>query len=360
MSVKYVPVQWNPNKWVYDAVVVGFVVVYIWAFLSLGTPQADVSRGIDGATLRMRAFGTCAFFMLTAILCIGPLARLDKRFLPLLYNRRHFGVITTIVAWTHATYVYGWYFNFTRFDRYEAMLFSNTAYGQILGFPIEALGIFAFVILLILAATSHDFWLSFLTAPVWKRLHLLIYVAYAAVVAHVALGYLQDTKNPAFAMLFGASALLVALLHVLAWQKDRRGEADADGWVDVADPAEIEEGRSRIIHLGPKERVAVFRYEGNHFSAVSNACAHQNGPLGEGQIIDGCITCPWHGFQYRMRDGCSPAPFTEKIPTYRLRLTDGRLMVHRDANAPGTPVDPLVVPTLTHHPAPAADMEPST
>ncbi len=41
--------------------------------------------------------------MLTVILCIGPLARLDARFRPLLYNRRHFGVLTFVVATVHAT-----------------------------------------------------------------------------------------------------------------------------------------------------------------------------------------------------------------------------------------------------------------
>ena len=44
------------------------------------------------------AFGSCAFVMLTVILSIGPLARLDRRFLPLLYNRRHFGVLTFVIA----------------------------------------------------------------------------------------------------------------------------------------------------------------------------------------------------------------------------------------------------------------------
>jgi nitrite reductase/ring-hydroxylating ferredoxin subunit len=29
----------------------------------------------------------------------------------------------------------------------------------------------------------------------------------------------------------------------------------------------------------------------------------QNGPLGEGRIVDGCITCPWHGYQYRPDTG---------------------------------------------------------
>ena len=35
---------------------------------------------------------------LTIILSFGPLARLDRRFLPLLYNRRHFGVLTFFVV----------------------------------------------------------------------------------------------------------------------------------------------------------------------------------------------------------------------------------------------------------------------
>lgn len=345
MSVKYVPVQWNPNKWVYDAVLIAFVAIYITAFLRLGVAEADVSRPVDGAILRMRAFGTAAFFMLSAILCIGPLARMNTRFLPLLYNRRHFGVLTAVVAWTHATYVYGWYFNFTQIDRVEALLSSNAAFGQILGFPIEALGIFAFMILLILATTSHDFWLSFLGAPVWKRLHLLIYLAYGTIVAHVALGYLQDTENPTFAMLFSAAALTVVGLHVAAWRIDRLRTVTVD-WVAVCAPGDITQDRARIVQLGPKERAAIFRYEGNKFSAISNACAHQNGPLGEGRILDGCVTCPWHGFQYRMADGCAPAPFTEKIPTYRLRLDGGQLMLDRAANPPGTAVEPLIVADL--------------
>ena len=43
--------------------------------------------------------------MLTIILSIGPLARLDRRFLPLLYNRRHFGVLTFFVALLHASFM---------------------------------------------------------------------------------------------------------------------------------------------------------------------------------------------------------------------------------------------------------------
>ena len=67
MSVKYVPVQWNANKWGYDAVLVAFVVAYITVFIQFGTPAAGLERPMDYAILRMRAFGTCAFWMLSVM-----------------------------------------------------------------------------------------------------------------------------------------------------------------------------------------------------------------------------------------------------------------------------------------------------
>lgn len=344
MSVKYVPVQWTRTKILYDLVLLAAVLAYVIAFIRLGVPADDATRPVDGAIVRMRAFGTCAFFMLTFILAIGPLARLDRRFLPLLYNRRHFGVMTAVVAATHAAYVLSWYYAFSPTPPLEGLLIANTAFGQVLGFPIEALGVLALLILAVLAATSHDFWLSFLGAPVWKAMHLSIYVAYAAVVAHVALGYLQTTDNPLFALLYGGGAFAVAALHVAAWRKEAREKAAGAGdWVEVAPVDAFEDGRAKVVKLAGDERAAVFR-NGRTLSAVSNACAHQNGPLGEGRIVDGCITCPWHGFQYRPEDGRSPAPFTEKIPTYRLKIEDGRVFLHRRANPPGTFVAPLALP----------------
>jgi len=92
MSAGFRAVQWNQAKLVYDSILLASVALYISSYLTLVywlDPPKDLPAAID---LRIRAFGTCAFFMLTIILSIGPLARLDRRFLPLLYNRRHFGV----------------------------------------------------------------------------------------------------------------------------------------------------------------------------------------------------------------------------------------------------------------------------
>ena len=163
MAVQYQPVIWNKNKYIYDAVLLIAVIVYLYIYIHLGPSLQNLPVGVERPIVRMRAFGSCAFLMLSVILCIGPLTRLNEKFLPLLYNRRHFGVLTACVAAIHANYVLGWYFAFSPTEPYEALLSSNTSYGQLLGFPFEIFGIFAFICLLALAATSHDFWLSFLS-----------------------------------------------------------------------------------------------------------------------------------------------------------------------------------------------------
>ena len=91
MSAGFQAVQWNRRKLVYDAILIGCVALFIGTFITVGAlrnPPPDPPAWIG---LRIKAFGTCAFVMLTIILMIGPLARLSPRFLPLLYNRRHFG-----------------------------------------------------------------------------------------------------------------------------------------------------------------------------------------------------------------------------------------------------------------------------
>jgi len=81
-----------------------------------------------------------------------------------------------------------------------------------------------------------------------------------------------------------------------------------------------------FVHPPDGEAVAIFRHKGR-LSAVTNLCAHQNGPLGEARVVDGCITCPWHGFQDRLEDGRAPPLYTGRLATYRLRLEGRRVLL---------------------------------
>ena len=80
MSVKYIPVQWNPNKWIYDGVLIVAAAVYLWLFIEVAPGLLNHERPIDPQIRNMRAFGSCAFLMLTLILCLGPLARSTRGF----------------------------------------------------------------------------------------------------------------------------------------------------------------------------------------------------------------------------------------------------------------------------------------
>ncbi len=344
MSVRYVPVGWSRTKLVYDAVLAAGVVAYLLAYMRLG-PHLQPFEVADGGTLIMRAFGSCAFLLMTMILCIGPLARLDRRFLPLLYNRRHFGVLTCMVALGHAWHVLGWYFAFAATSPYVGVLTADVSFFQLRGFPFIPFGIGGLLILCALAFTSHDFWLNFLTPPVWKRLHMGLYLAYALVVLHLAMGALQSTANPVLAMVATASVAVVCGLHVAAGLKARGEDAavPGEGWIDAGPAGAIAEGHGVVVKLGDGRSAAIFR-DGGRLSAISNLCAHQNGPLGEGRVLDGCVTCPWHGYQYRLEDGCAPAPFTEKLATFNLRVTDGRVLLDPRPNPPGTRVAPVAAP----------------
>ncbi|MEL7032932.1 MAG: Rieske 2Fe-2S domain-containing protein [Pseudomonadota bacterium] len=341
MSHDYKAVQWTPFKKRFDLWMLCGIVLYIVLFIVLGEVNQPPGESIHPVQALMRATGTLAFLLLTFILCIGPLARMTDRFKPFLYNRRHLGVTTFLIALIHAALVMMWYHGFSETNPFVSLFISNPRYDSLAGFPFEVLGFGALLIMFLMAATSHDFWNANLGPGVWKTLHMGVYLAYALLIAHVALGAIQFEKSPAYVVLLAAGATVVVALHIGTGLAAFRGsdKADTDGWLKVAAVADMQDARAKIVRPSDGEAIAVFR-DGNKISAVSNVCRHQGGPLGEGKIVDGCITCPWHGFQYRMEDGQSPPPFTEKIATYATRIIEGVVYVNPEPNAPGTPQTP--------------------
>ncbi len=334
MSVEYQAIGWNRQKRIYDGVLAAFVFAYLAIFLGAG---AVVHPNATAETLLIRAFGTLALLLLHVILCIGPLCRLDRRFLPLLYNRRHLGVTMFLFALAHGLF---------SLIQFHALGNLNPLVSLFVSGPFQVFGFFALLILFVMAATSHDFWLHNLSAPVWKCIHMMVYAAYALLIAHVSLGALQSETSPLLASMLGLGIAVVVSLQLAAALKERRldrerTDALADGFVEVGETQSIPQDRAKVVTLSG-ERVAVFRY-GGKVSAISNVCRHQNGPLGEGRIIDGCVTCPWHGYQYLPDSGASPPPFTEKVPTFQTKIVGAKVFVHPCAHPPGTRLEPSVL-----------------
>jgi len=327
----------------YDFLLLAGIASYLAIFIALGNLLFPFATA---ETLIIRAAGSAAFLLLHIVLCIGPLCRLDSRFLPLLYNRRHLGVATFLLGAVHGVFGIIQFHSLGDKNPVVSLLASNRNFTSLADFPFQQLGLLALVILFLMAATSHDFWLRNLTPPVWKFLHMLVYVAYASLIGHVTLGILQSETSPFLAVATGIGLVTVVGLHIAAAMREkkldsRKAQSAGHGFVDACAVETIPEKCAKVISIHG-ERVAIFKYDGK-VSAISNVCRHQNGPLGEGKIIDGCVTCPWHGYQYLPETGASPPPFTEKVATFKTRIIDGRVLIDPNALAPGTRVEPSMI-----------------
>jgi nitrite reductase (NADH) small subunit/3-phenylpropionate/trans-cinnamate dioxygenase ferredoxin subunit len=60
-------------------------------------------------------------------------------------------------------------------------------------------------------------------------------------------------------------------------------------------------GQGRMVVVSGRH-VALFRL-GDEFFALDNMCLHRGGPLCEGPIDRGVVTCPWHGWSYEIKTG---------------------------------------------------------
>src|SRR3954462_3570346 len=338
MGASYSTVGWNRQKKIYDLIIFAFCVLYLTTFIVL---TAIFNPDYTFETVLIRSTSTLALILLHVILSIGPLTRINKKFLPLLYNRRHLGVTMFCIIVVHGAFGILQFHSLGNVNPFVSLFTSNTHYGSLADFPFQALGFFALIIFFLMAITSHDFWLHNLTPKVWKTIHMFVYVAYFLIIMHVMLGVIQYETNPLFIILLAIGTGTLITLHLITGTKEVKkdsiqykirqslfptGADKLKQFVRVCTVDEIEEDRAKMFCI-EEERIAVFKTQGK-LLAVNNVCKHQNGPLGEGKVLDGCITCPWHGYQYLPQNGQSPPPFKEKVSTYDVQVQENSVWVN--------------------------------
>ncbi len=73
------------------------------------------------------------------------------------------------------------------------------------------------------------------------------------------------------------------------------------GWVVVGKVEDFTPGAGKMVVAGGRH-VALFRL-GDQFHALDNMCLHRGGPLCDGLIQQGVVTCPWHGWSFEIATG---------------------------------------------------------
>ena len=97
------------------------------------------------------------------------------------------------------------------------------------------------------------------------------------------------------------------------------------GFVEVAKVRDIPPGQARIVVVAGHP-VAVFN-DGREFFALENVCLHRGGPIGEGFLDDGVVTCPWHGWQYDVRTGQNTTNPLARLRTFRVKIEGDAVFV---------------------------------
>jgi nitrite reductase/ring-hydroxylating ferredoxin subunit len=101
---------------------------------------------------------------------------------------------------------------------------------------------------------------------------------------------------------------------------------DVSRLVRVASEGEIPVGRGKTVEVEGLP-VAIFNAGGGHYHALSGACPHEGGPLGDGALLADTAVCPWHGFDFDVRTGtCGVAPDLS-VSVYTVRVAGADLLV---------------------------------
>ena len=81
---------------------------------------------------------------------------------------------------------------------------------------------------------------------------------------------------------------------------------------------ELSPGSAKAVELNGK-MIALFNVAGQ-VHASDNACLHRGGPLGEGALEGGTVTCPWHGWKFDAASGACQMNPKMKVRTYPVKI----------------------------------------
>ncbi|HEU4403192.1 MAG TPA: Rieske 2Fe-2S domain-containing protein [Candidatus Polarisedimenticolia bacterium] len=96
-------------------------------------------------------------------------------------------------------------------------------------------------------------------------------------------------------------------------------------YTKVATLSEVPVGTARTVDLKGTP-VALYNHGGTLY-ATANTCPHRGGPLGEGSLAEGVVTCPWHRFQYEVATGrCLTNPALS-LACYKVRVQGQEILV---------------------------------
>jgi len=114
-------------------------------------------------------------------------------------------------------------------------------------------------------------------------------------------------------------------------------------YVLVCKVDDVPAGEARQFRVAGRD-IALARVAGGDCYAIGGRCTHLGAALGKGKLDGTTLTCPWHGSQFDVTDGCLvrwvqepswmrlgagvvPRFLRRDVPTYEVKVEDGQVFV---------------------------------
>jgi nitrite reductase (NADH) small subunit len=101
--------------------------------------------------------------------------------------------------------------------------------------------------------------------------------------------------------------------------------AMTQNWVTVGKLDDIPLRGARCVKNGDMT-IAIFRTADNKVFAVEDRCPHRQGPLSQGIVHDGCVTCPLHNWVISLETGKAQGADEGATRTFPVRM-DGDVIL---------------------------------
>ena len=96
-------------------------------------------------------------------------------------------------------------------------------------------------------------------------------------------------------------------------------------WIEIGKVSDIPRQGSRCVKLADKT-IAIFRTFDDQIFALEDKCPHKHGPLSQGIVHDGCVTCPLHNWVISLATGEAQGADEGTTQTYPIKLDGERIL----------------------------------
>ncbi|MCO6431971.1 MAG: Rieske 2Fe-2S domain-containing protein [Deltaproteobacteria bacterium] len=108
------------------------------------------------------------------------------------------------------------------------------------------------------------------------------------------------------------------------WDEIHAGTVN--GIIDLGKIPDMRINQMKLVVSEGRRFVLAKTEEG--FTAFDDRCTHKGGPLSDGVLTCGTVSCPWHGSQFDVASGeVSAGPAKKSISVYRVIEENGRLIL---------------------------------